>query len=197
MTGDDPTTTSQTAPVFTVVDVETTGLNPDQHRVIQVAALRMNFRGEVLDTFQSIVRPECPAEYEHGAEHIHGISQEDVSHGMPLRDALHKLGESLSDSVLVGHNAKFDIGFLRAESQRIGYELPIRAHIDTLKLSRALDIDNKHSHRLSDVCERYEIAINKAHDAAEDAGATASLLMKMLSELGVTSPDQLPTLFSE
>ena len=182
---------------FTVVDVETTGLNPQQHRVIQVAAVRMSFDGEVIDTFHSIVRPECPDEYHHDAEHIHGISSDAVAQGMPLRDAMHKLGQSLTNSVLVAHNAKFDIGFLRAESERVGYELPINSHIDTLALSRRLDTENQHSHRLSDLCERYDISIARAHDAAEDAGATASLLLKMLPELGVTSADQLPTLFSE
>ncbi|MBJ7491256.1 MAG: 3'-5' exonuclease, partial [Ilumatobacteraceae bacterium] len=72
---------------FAVVDFETTGLNPETDRIVQLAAIIVNGEGHIVDSFDTIVKPESPDEYQHGAEHIHGISAEQVSSGMPLREA--------------------------------------------------------------------------------------------------------------
>jgi len=74
--------------LFAVVDVETTGLDPQADRILQMAAVVVDARGRVVEEFETVVRPESPDEYEHGAEHIHGISRQMVEEGMPLRSAL-------------------------------------------------------------------------------------------------------------
>lgn len=176
---------------FTVVDVETTGLDPANHRVIQLAAVRIDWDGQVIDSFDTVVRPESPEEYEHGAEQIHGISAEVVSRGMALREALKRLHETVVGSVVVGHNIRFDLGFLAAEADRVGLSLALEPHLDTLRLARRLDVERGRSHRLGDLCERYGIDIERAHDALADATATARLLLKLLPEHGITEPGQL------
>lgn len=176
---------------FTVVDVETTGLDPATSRVIQLAAVRIGWDGQVVDTFDTIVRPENPDSYEHGAEHVHGISAAQVAEGMPAGEALLRLRHCLEGSVLAGHNVRFDIGFLAAEGARTGVSIPMTSWIDTLWLARQLDPDRTHSHRLSALCERFGIPVTRSHDALADATATASLLMTLLPHHGVRSPVDL------
>jgi DNA polymerase III epsilon subunit-like protein len=91
---------------FAVVDCETTGVNPETDRILQVAAIIVNGEGEVVDQFDTVVRPESPENYTHGAEHIHGISKEQVENGMPLREALEKLWTISSGNVFTAHNAR-------------------------------------------------------------------------------------------
>jgi len=182
---------------FAVVDCETTGLNPETDRIVQLAAIIMNGEGVIVDSFDTIVKPQSPDEYQHGAEHIHGITAEQVSGGMPLRQALEQLWSITSGNVFTAHNAPFDLGFLRAESERVGIEGRIDTHIDTLALSRrTTTADSDRRHNLFALCEHYGIERGKVHDAKSDATATAQLLMHLIKELGVEKPDQVSELFA-
>lgn len=182
---------------FAVVDFETTGLNPETDRIVQLAAVIVNGEGHIVDSFDTIVKPESPAEYQHGAEHIHGISAEQVSSGMPLRQALEQLWSISAGNVFTAHNASFDLGFLYAESERVGIEGQVEIHIDTLELSRrTAGTDTTRRHNLFALCEHYGIERDQVHDAKSDATATAQLLMHLIKELGVETPDQVSELFA-
>lgn len=181
---------------FAVVDCETTGVNPETDRILQVAAIIVNGEGEVVDQFDTVVRPESPESYTHGAEHIHGISKEQVENGMPLREALEKLWTISSGNIFTAHNARFDIGFLHAESERVGLSNRIETHVDTLALARKTDAEKTRRHTLDALCEHYGIEREKAHDAKADATATAELLIHLMKEMGVERSDQLPDLFA-
>ena len=182
---------------FAVVDFETTGLNPETDRIVQLAAVIVNGEGHIVDSFDTIVKPESPAEYQHGAEHIHGISAEQVCSGMPLRQALEQLWSISAGNVFTAHNASFDLGFLHAESERVGIEGQVEIHIDTLELSRrTAGTDTTRRHNLFALCEHYGIERDQVHDAKSDATATAQLLMHLIKELGVKTPDQVSELFA-
>ncbi len=182
---------------FAVVDFETTGLNPETDRIVQLAAVIVNGEGDIVDSFDTIVKPESPAEYQHGAEHIHGITAEQVSSGMPLRKALEQLWSINAGHVFTAHNAPFDLGFLHAESKRVGIEGAIESHIDTLELSRrTTGADSIRRHNLFALCEHYGIERDQVHDAKSDATATAQLLIHLIKELGVEKPDQVSELFA-
>jgi DNA polymerase-3 subunit epsilon len=181
---------------FAVIDCETTGINPATDRILQVAAVIVDSSGRIVDEFSTVVKPESPEVYEHGAEHIHGISEEQVRNGMPLREALERLWSISDGNVFTAHNARFDIGFLTAESERVGLSPRIDNHIDTLALARRVDTEKTRRHSLEALCEHYGIERERAHDAKADATATAELLMHLISDLGVNSADQLPDLFS-
>lgn len=182
---------------FAVVDFETTGLNPETDRIVQLAAIIVNGEGKIVDSFDTIVKPESPAEYQHGAEHIHGISAEQVANGMPLGEAIEQLWSINAGHVFTAHNAQFDLGFLHAESHRVGIERIIEVHIDTLELSRrTTGADTTRRHNLFALCEHYGIERDQVHDARSDATATAQLLMHLIKELGVESPNQVAELFA-
>jgi DNA polymerase III epsilon subunit family exonuclease len=178
--------------VFAVVDLETTGFNPQKDRIVQMAAVLVNGRGEVVDTFDTVVKPESPEQYEHGAEHVHGISREMVENGMPLRSALSRIWSLTDGRVFTAHNARFDISFLEAESERVGMRRQVDNYLDTLALARQADSDRQRKHSLQALCEHYGVTVERAHEAMSDAKATATILMKLIDELGVESTDQLP-----
>ena len=189
-------TTSMRDVSFAVVDFETTGINPETDRVIQVAAIVINGEGEIVESFDTVVRPENPAQYTHGAEHVHGISVEQVAQGMPLREALEKVWTISEGNVFTAHNATFDINFLHAESERVGLENKIDTYVDTLALARRTDQERTRKHSLQALCEHYGINHENAHEAKSDATATAELLIHLMREMEVQTPDQLPDLFS-
>jgi DNA polymerase-3 subunit epsilon len=171
-------------------------VNPETDRILQLAAIVVNGEGEIVQTFDTVVKPESPADYTHGAEHIHGISEEQVAQGMPLREALQKLWEISDGNLFTAHNAKFDIGFIHAESKRVGLERQVETYIDTLALSRKTDAEKERKHSLDALCEHYGIERDRAHEAKSDATATAQLLIHLMHDMGVSQQDQLPELFA-
>lgn len=183
--------------LFAVVDLETTGFDPRKDRIVQMAAVVVNGRGTVLDSWDTVVRPESPETYEHGAEHVHGISREMVENGMPLRDALDRIWTLTEGRVFTAHNARFDISFLEAESQRVGLDRQVERHVDTLELARRADRERSRKHSLQALCEHYGVERERAHEALSDARATASILMRLIEEIGAVSADELPGLGQE
>lgn len=184
--------------LFAVVDLETTGIDPARDRIVQMAAVVVNGLGEIVESFDTVVRPEFPEQYEHGAEHVHGISREMVEqHGMPLRAALSRIWSISEGRVFTAHNARFDIGFLEAESDRVGMSRRVTDYVDTLALARRLDSARARKHSLEALCAHYGIERERAHEARSDATATAQVLMHLLDELGVESPGQLSGLSGE
>jgi DNA polymerase III epsilon subunit family exonuclease len=181
---------------FAVVDLETTGVDPSTDRILQMAAIVIDGTGKVVDTFDTIVKPESPEQYVHGAEHIHGISEAQVAKGMPLRDALARLRQISDGKFFTAHNAQFDIGFIHAESQRVGFDMTVNTFVDTLQLARRTDAERTRKHTLDALCAHYGIERDRAHEAKADATATAELLVHLMREMNITSGDQLDDLLS-
>ena len=181
---------------FTVVDFETTGLDPETDRILQVAAVVVDATGTVVESFDTIVRPQNPEEFENGAEHVNRISEEQVRGGMPLREALERVWSMSRGRWFTAHNAQFDIGFLHAESRRVGIEETLDSWIDTLALARRVDTEKQRRHSLTALCEYYGIEREQAHEALSDATATAELLVHLSRDIGLGSPAELPDYFA-
>lgn len=165
---------------YAVVDVETSGLRADRHRLLQVGVVVVDGDGAVIERWSSLVRPRRRWWYRVGPTHIHGIHRRDVRHAPLAGDVLARLATSLHGSRLVAHNAGFDVAFLRRAGARAGIELPLDDPLCTLRLSRELDPDRLLSHRLGDVAARYGITVVQPHDALADAEATAAILPHLL-----------------
>jgi len=171
---------------YTVFDTETTGLNPSQgDEIIQVGAVRIvNQKLLRHEGFEQLVDPRRPIPPE--TVPIHGIQPEMVV-GQPTIDrvlpAFHAFAQ---DTVLVAHNAAFDMRFLQLKEKQTGvvFDQPV---LDTLLLS-ALVHPNQDSHRLEAIAERFNVTVIGRHTAMGDAMVTAEVFLKLiplLAEKGI------------
>ena len=163
---------------YTVFDTETTGLEPSNgDEIIQIGAARIvNNRLLRQEVFDQIIDPECPLKP--ASIPIHGIT-EDMVRGKPTIDVvLPSFYEFCEDTVLIAHNAAFDMRFLQLKEERTGvrFSQPV---LDTLLLS-AVAHPNQESHKLDVILERLGIQIESRHNALEDSLATAEVFLKLL-----------------
>ena len=176
---------------YTVFDTETTGLEPSNgDEIIQVGAARIvNNRLLRQEVFNQLVDPERPLKPE--SIPIHGIT-EDMVRGQPNIDVvLPAFHEFCEDTVLIAHNAAFDMRFLQLKEERTGikFSQPV---LDTLLLSAVVH-PNQESHKLDVILERLGIQIGSRHNALEDALATAAVFLKLiplLEEKGIMTVRQ-------
>lgn len=162
---------------FAVLDVETTGLSPTDDRVIELAVVRVDASGGIVDSWSSRFNPERPM----GASNIHGITDADVGHAPRFREAAADIASRLDGLVLVAHNAPFDLAFLRSEFTRAGHVAPHLPSYCTLKGSRHY-FPHLAQRRLADCCTAAAVTIQGAHSALGDALATAALLRFYLAQ---------------
>ncbi|MEZ4754243.1 MAG: 3'-5' exonuclease [Bdellovibrionota bacterium] len=161
---------------FVVVDVETTGISPKHgHRVVEVAAIRLDSQARPIDSYTSLINPEGRV----GPTHIHGIQQEDVE-GAPIFDEIAgDIVQILKGAVFVAHNVWFDYRFLRSEFSNYGYIIPDIPQLCTLQLARKL-LPELPSKKLGSCCQYFDINLESAHSAFDDALATGELLAELL-----------------
>jgi len=181
---------------FCVLDLETTGGSPASCGITEIGALR--FRGGEPDgEFHTLVNPR--AEIPAFITVLTGITQAMVIEAPPIETALPALLEFMGDSVVVGHCVRFDLSFLNAAAERLGYgRLPNRA-VDTAALARRLVRSEVRNLRLGSLAAHFGCPVTPNHRALDDARATAHVLWALLERagtLGITHLEdllQLPT----
>ncbi len=163
---------------YTVFDTETTGLEPSAgDQIIQIGAARI-VNGKLLrqEAFEQLVDPrrDIPA----AGIPIHGIRPEMVRGQPTIDQVLPAFHAFVGDTVLVAHNAAFDMRFLQLQEDATGvrFEQPV---LDTLLLS-ALVHPNQESHRLEAIAERFGITVIGRHTALGDAIVTAEVMLKLI-----------------
>lgn len=162
-------------PYFAIIDVETTGLSPKKDRMLELAVVRVDQGGNVVDEWSTRLNPEGPV----GATHIHGITQADVANAPLFRDVAASVVPYIAGLPIAAHNARFDLAFLRAEFRRAGWDVPWLPAYCTLDGSHHY-LPNLDRRRLVDCCCGARIPLNDAHSALGDARATAGLLRHYL-----------------
>jgi len=176
---------------FVVLDLETTGLSPERDRITEVGAVRSR-GGEVLAELRTFVQPglSIPA----AVTAITGITDMDVADAPPIDTVLPTILDFLGDSVLVAHNARFDLSFLRAAAARLGLP-PMRPRvIDTAVLARRLIRDEVRDVRLGTLARHLRIPDAPDHRALNDARATLHVLHALIERAaayGATSIEDL------
>jgi DNA polymerase-3 subunit epsilon len=176
---------------FAVVDIETSGLRPSRHHILQVAVVGVDASGAELDRWSTYVRPRRWPFARVGPRRIHGIKRMMLRDAPSLPEALAQLAQRVEGAVFTAHNAEFDLAFLRRNAARQGMSWPSSPELCTLLLSRSLDPERVQSHRLGEVCRRYGVALDRPHDAMADARATAAVLPYLLKDAGICSREQL------
>ncbi len=156
--------------VFTFIDVETTGLSPRSARVCEVAAV--SFRGaQRVGTLSELVNPGVPIPPE--VSRIHGITDSMVRNSPSFGGVAPRLLDMLENSVLVAHNAEFDLGFLREELSRVGLRLPDLPVVDTLAIAKKNW--KFQSNRLGSIAAELNISNEGWHRALSDVEMTRKI----------------------
>ena len=173
--------------VFTVLDLETTGGAPPEHRITEIAAFRLknhHFAGE----FATLVDPErsIPA----FITNLTGISKETVAGSPPSREVLPSLLDFIGDSVIVAHHSQFDRRFLENELALAHLPPLTNSDLCTNRLARRI-LPWLPSKSLGSLAAFFGVEIADRHRAAADAQATCQLLLIFLDYLTARGVDTL------
>ncbi|MCX6150144.1 MAG: exonuclease domain-containing protein [Ignavibacteriales bacterium] len=164
---------------FCVLDVETTGMSPNNCRVIEIGIVKIN-NLKVTDRFHSLINPGTEIPY--FITQLTGISNSDVYDAPYFDEIISKVQEFIKDTIIVAHNAQFDLSFLKREFNQCGIDKIPNPSLCTLKLARKLYPQFK-SKSLGAMVKNLGITHKNVHRALGDASATAKILLKMLIEL--------------
>ena len=164
---------------YVVFDVETTGLSAIYNDLIQVAASKM-YKGNIIAEFDEFINPGHPLSA--FTTELTGITDDHVKNAKPLVQVLKEFQEFCKDTVLVAHNASFDVGFMNANYERHGLPKITQPVIDTLEFARNLYPEYKR-HGLGPLTKRFGVALEHHHMANYDAEATGRLLFIFIKEV--------------
>ena len=164
---------------YVVFDVETTGLSAIYNDLIQVAASKM-YKGNIVAEFDEFINPGHPLSA--FTTELTGITDDHVKNAKPLVQVLKEFQEFCKDTVLVAHNASFDVGFMNANYERHGLPKITQPVIDTLEFARNLYPEYKR-HGLGPLTKRFGVALEHHHMANYDAEATGRLLFIFVKEV--------------
>lgn len=161
---------------FAVIDVETTGLAARKDRVIELAIVRCDSNGSVVDEWSSLFDPDRDP----GPTHIHGITADDLVGAPTFASLVDEVLGRLEGHIVVAHNLSFDSGFLDAEFARAGADPSPVAGLCTLELARAV-LPDLPRHNLAECAAHLGIDHPDAHRALPDTRVTASVLRELLA----------------
>lgn len=166
---------------FLVVDIETSGLNPKVDHILSVGYTLIKHNRVILkDCTYSVIKQKAELTNENVA--IHQLTDSDVSRGVVLKLVLDQLINDLTGRVLVAHHASIELGFINAACKKIyDCELPLQV-VDTFQIEkkrrqRRHQIIKANELRLFNLRREFGLPRYKAHNALEDAIATAELLL--------------------
>lgn len=172
-------------PIYSAVDLETTGTSfKNGDRIIQIGLVMMQ-DGQIINQFETRINPLMTIP--RSVQQLTGITDKDVSKAPLLEDVAPTIESLLSGTIFVAHNVNFDFPFINHELKRVGRD-PLRiSAIDTVTLSQIL-MPTAKSYRLRDLTSYLHIEHDHPHSAVSDAEATGVLLNDLLDKL-----KQLPT----
>ncbi len=174
---------------YCVLDLETTGFSFRTEKITEVGIMKVK-NGEVIDEFSCFVNPEKPIPQR--VVEVTNITDDMVKDAETIDKVMPKILEFVGDSVLVAHNADFDIGFLKYNAIELGLSLD-NTYLDTLRLAKDLFPEYK-KYKLGKIAENLGIKVEVAHRALDDVDTTVKVLnvmLNMLKEKGVETLDDI------
>ena len=177
---------------FVVFDLETTGFSKVSDRIIEIGAVKLS-KGEIIDRFSTFVNPKIPIP--HNITQLTSINDEMVVEAPIIEDALIDFLEFTKGSVLVAHNASFDMGFIIQNAERLGLTNEF-TYIDTVGLARIL-LPNLSRYKLNSVAKALGVSLENHHRAVDDAEATAEIFgrfIDMLDEKDISNVNDIDKL---
>ena len=176
---------------FVVLDLETTGAAPKDCEITEVGAVRY-LGGELTGTFQTLVNPGAPIPPMITV--MTGITHAMVVEAPKIGEVLPSLIEFIGDAVIVGHNIRFDMSFLDAAAERLGYSRFPNRRSDTVALARRLVHTEVRNLKLSSLAAYFRSPVRPNHRALEDAKATAHVFFELLGRAGALGATHLEDL---
>lgn len=176
---------------FCVLDLETTGGSPATCEITEVGAVKY-VAGELVGTFDTLVNPGAPIPPTITV--LTGITQAMVIEAPRIEEVLPSLLEFIGTSVIVGHNVRFDMSFLNAAAQRLGYGKLPNPTSDTLGLARRLVRSEVRRLNLQTLAAHFGSPVTPNHRALADAKATAHLFWGLLERAGTIGVSHLEDL---
>lgn len=163
---------------YTVIDLETTGFDPQFDEIIEMSAIKVR-DNKIVDTFSQLVN--CTNEINDFIVSLTGITKNDTNNAEETEIVLKEFISFIGEDIIIGHNVNFDINFLYDNTIKY-FNKPIRNdYVDTLRIARYTITNLKH-HRLENLCEFYNIDYMNAHRALSDAEITLNVYIKLKNE---------------
>ncbi len=177
---------------YCILDIETTGLSFRTGKITELGAVKYK-NGEIIEQFEEFVNPEMPIPQE--VVEVTNITDDMVKDAPTIEEMLPKFLEFIGDSVIVAHNADFDVGFIKYNAEKIGYKLN-NTYIDTLRLAKSLFPDYK-KYKLGIIAENLGIKVDVAHRALDDVITLTKVfkvMIDMLHEKGAKTLEDIDKL---
>ena len=163
---------------YCVLDLETTGFSAVTEKITEVGIMKLK-NGEVIDEFSCFVNPE--KHIPQRVTEVTNITDEMVKDAETIDKVFPKILDFLGDSVIVAHNAGFDVGFLKQNAKNLGYDFDY-TYLDTLSLAKDLFPEYK-KYKLGKIAENLGIKVEVAHRALDDVDTTVKVFKVMLDML--------------
>jgi DNA polymerase-3 subunit epsilon len=176
---------------FCILDLETSGGSARDCEITEIGAVKYR-HGEEIGSFQTLVDPGAPIPP--SITILTGITHAMVVDAPTIETALPDFLEFIGNSVIVGHNVRFDMSFLNAAAERLGYPRLVNVTVDTASLARRLVRNEVRNLKLRSLAAHFRSPVTPNHRALADAQATAHVLHGLLERagsLGVTNIDDL------
>ncbi len=174
---------------FVVFDLETTGFSPINNRIIEIGAVKVE-EGEITERFSTFVNPQVPIPFK--IEELTSIRDDMVLDAPTIEEALPEFLKFCEGSVMVAHNAGFDMSFIGKNCERQGFPCGYTV-VDTVALARVL-LPQLNRFKLDTVAKTLKISLENHHRAVDDAACTAEIFVKfieMLKERGISDLNQV------
>jgi len=164
---------------YVVVDLETTGLSPNSDEIIEVGAIKFDGK-EIKDIFNKLVKPD--RQISEDTVQLTGITQEILNNELPIKPVLSQFLNFAKDSIIIAHNAEFDVSFLNVNLKKwLSKELN-NFVVCTLLVARDI-LPNLDNHKLPTVAKYFGIDIANRHRAIGDSELTYQIWLKFLDKL--------------
>ena len=160
---------------YCVFDLETTGISHITEKITEIGAIKIK-NGEIIDTFETFVNPEKPIPEE--VVNVTHITDDMVKDARTIDQIMPEFLEFIGDSVLVAHNADFDIGYMKYNCEQLGLDFDV-SHIDTLRLAKAI-FPEFSRYKLGIIAEKLNIKVDVAHRALDDVKTLVQVFKEML-----------------
>ena len=163
---------------YVVFDLETTGFSSKNDKIIEIGAVKIK-EGSIVDRFSEFINPEMRIPY--NITELTSITDEMVEKSETIEKILPKFLEFCKDSVIVAHNAGFDVGFIKKNARDIGEEFDYPV-LDTVPLARYLYPELKKV-KLNIVAKHLGVSLENHHRAVDDAKCTGDILLKCFEKI--------------